>query len=296
MTALRNSCDNRNTDLVSDFLTHFDIDFAATAEQKAAVYGVRYNVYCLEKQFEPADNFPDRQERDEFDVRSLHCLITHKPSGIHAGCVRVVGTEGRRETDLLPFEKHCPDAVSPEFFRDNPVKRNQMCEVSRLAVDARFRKRTADEALPSGMEDLEMPVFSDDEVRTFPMIATAGFLAATALADISDHPDSFAFMEPFLPRLMKRAGLQFERAGRDIEYNGKRAAYHIKTQSAVEGLRPVLRDLYRTIHHRIAEGYESHTALFDRSRRADRLATSPFAPIDLVGTQNVTLSPVPVFV
>lgn len=293
MTGLRNSCENKNTDLISDFLNFFDIDFAATARQKAAVYNVRYNVYCLEKEFEPAENFPDRQERDEFDSRSLHCLITHKPSGIHAGCVRVVGTQGRRETDLLPFEKHCPDAISPEFFRENPVKRGNMCEVSRLAVDARFRKRAAEEELPSGMEALEVPRFSDDEVRTFPMIATAGFLAATALADVSDRPDSFAFMEPFLPRLMKRAGLQFERAGRDIEYNGRRAAYHIKTQSAVQGLRPELRDLYNAIHRRVAEGYESHTTLHAES---DRVARPPVTPIDLLNTTFSRPAAEPVFI
>ena len=90
MTALRESSPKHASNLVDDFLRYFDMEFAATPEQRSAVYGVRYNVYCLEEQYEPASRYPDRQETDEYDDRSLHCLITHRSSGIHAGCVRVV--------------------------------------------------------------------------------------------------------------------------------------------------------------------------------------------------------------
>ena len=62
-------------------------------------------------------------------------------------------------------------------------------------------------------------------------------------------------MEPFLPRMLKRSGIEFERAGADIDYHGLRAPYFITTQSAVDNMRADLRELYTEIHKRIAEDY-----------------------------------------
>ena len=62
-------------------------------------------------------------------------------------------------------------------------------------------------------------------------------------------------MEPFLPRLMRRAGYIFQRAGQDVEYHGTRAAYFCKTEWAISKLRPELRVLYDAIHTGIEESY-----------------------------------------
>jgi N-acyl amino acid synthase of PEP-CTERM/exosortase system len=234
---------------IEQFHQFFDVDFAVSQAQKNAVYGVRYRVYCEEQSYEPASSFPDCMERDEFDAKSLHVLITHKASGIHAGCVRLVGTGGRRQTDLLPYEKHCPDSVEPDFFRAQGLQRESICEISRLAVDPRFRRRPG-----APVEEGEVQ-FSDEEMRTFPLIATAGFLAATALTDITGRTDVFSLMEPFLPRLMRHAGFMFQRAGKDVEYHGTRAAYFCKTEWAINKLRPELREFYDGIHARIDQSY-----------------------------------------
>jgi N-acyl amino acid synthase of PEP-CTERM/exosortase system len=256
MAALRLVSPAQQTRSLTDqFLAFFDVDFAVSQAQKNAVYGVRYRVYCEEQNYEPADRFPDRMEQDEFDAKSLHCLITHKASGIHAGCVRLVGTGGRRESDILPYEKHCPDSVEPDFFRTRDLQRDSICEISRLAVDRRFRRRPG--ARNPGATEVEAGAgqFSGEEIRTFPLIATAGFLAATALTEITQRTDVFALMEPFLPRLMRHAGFTFQRAGRDVEYHGTRAAYFCKTEWAVNKLRPELRALYHAIHERIDQSY-----------------------------------------
>jgi N-acyl-L-homoserine lactone synthetase len=274
MTALRRVSPEETRSLVEQFHRFFDVDFAVSQQQKNAVYGVRYRVYCEEQNFEPSSNFPDRMERDEFDDKSLHCLITHKASGIHAGCVRVVGTGGRRQTDLLPYEKHCPESVDPDFFRAKDLKRESICEVSRLAVDPRFRRRPAAGVPAAGVPAAGVPAagvpaagvpaevtycaeeqFSQEEIRTFPLIATAGFLSATALSDISARNNVFSLMQPFLPRLMRHAGFIFQRAGKPVEYHGNRVAYYCKTEWAVRKLRPELREFYESIHARIDQAY-----------------------------------------
>ena len=94
---------------------------------------------------------------------------------------------------------------------------------------------------------------SQQERRTFSVIAVACFLAATALIDLTDRNSVFAMMEPFLPRMLKRAGLGFTRAGRDIDYHGLRAPYHINRPQ--DKVSQDLIDLYSEIHRSIKSDF-----------------------------------------
>ena len=242
--------------LTERFQQYFDVEFAGSREQKSAVYGIRYRVYCEDFGFEPAEDFPERQEHDEFDGQSLHCLVTHRRSGKPAGCVRVVSTVGRRGDTILPFEKHCPGSVKPEFYRTMGLQRDSLCEVSRLAVDRTFRRRGGEQFGRLGQG--HAMDCSLQEKRTFSLIAVAGFLAATALSDITGRTNVFALMEPFLPRLLHRTGLNFKRAGEDMDYHGLRAPYFIKTEWAVDNMRDDLRGLYNTIYQQMERSYYTY--------------------------------------
>ncbi len=57
----------------------------------------------------------------------------------------------------------------------------------------------------------------------------------------------FAVMEPFLPRLLKRTGIIFERLGRDVDHHGTRAVYIADTRDHVRGMASEFRDLYTWI-------------------------------------------------
>lgn len=237
--------------LCENFLRYFDVTFAATESQKSEVYGIRYSVYCDEFRYEPADLFPDHEEKDEYDTASLHALVTHKGSGLPAGCVRLVSPTGPDDGDPLPFEKNCADSLDDSFIQGLDLDRSSVCEISRLAVDGVFRRRAGERVTRFGeVEGLDC---SHQERRTFSMIAIACFLASTALTDIAGRTNVFAMMEPFLPRLLKRSGIVFRRAGADIDYHGQRAPYFITTESAVENMRPDLKELYTEIHRRIVK-------------------------------------------
>ena len=99
--------------LTEDFRRFFKVSLATTPEQKQAVYRLRYRVYCEELQYEPADAFPDKAEFDEFDARSLHCLVIHRRSGLAAGCVRLVRSLDEHSHAPLPIEKHCGHSLDP---------------------------------------------------------------------------------------------------------------------------------------------------------------------------------------
>jgi N-acyl amino acid synthase of PEP-CTERM/exosortase system len=239
--------------LCENFLRYFDLAFADTDKLKSEVFGIRYSVYCEEFGYEPAAAFPDRQEKDQFDANSLHALVTHKSSGMSAGCVRMVSPATPDGSDLLPFEKNCAGSLNDAFIERMAVDRTRVCEISRLAVDGSFRRRSGERLTRYGeMEGLDC---SQQERRTFSMIAVACFLAATALTEISGRTEVFAMMEPFLPRLLERSGIVFQRAGADIDYHGLRAPYFIRTQSALENMRPDLKELYTEVHARIKQGY-----------------------------------------
>lgn len=240
--------------LSETFQQFFDIELANNEEARSRVYHVRYRVYAEEFGYEDINAFPDKQEKDHYDGRSTHCVIMHKKSGLAAGCVRMVpAAPGTDIGALLPMEEHCPDALDHEFIDSLGLDRNSVCEISRLAVDGAFRRRAGETSSRFG--ELSGLDISAHEERTFSLISVAAFLASTAMTDLAKRTNVFAMMEPFLPRLLAKSGICFERAGEDVDYHGVRAPYFIKTQSAVENMRSELRELYDAIHDRIRVSY-----------------------------------------
>ncbi len=243
--------------LAENFLRYFDVCYAATEEQKSEVYGIRYSVYCDEFGYEPADLFPNHEETDEFDAASHHALITHKSSGLPAGCVRLVPPGVcAGEEDVLPFEKNCEDSLDDEYIRGLELDRARVCEISRLAVDGAFRRRAGEKITRFG--EIQGLDCTQQERRTFSLIAVTCFLAATSMTVLTRRTDVFAMMEPFLPRLLKRSGIIFNRAGADIDYHGSRAPYFIRTQSALDNMRPDLKELYNEVHARISQDFSGN--------------------------------------
>tara|TARA_R110001592_G_scaffold126336_1_gene337471 strand:- start:100898 stop:101638 length:741 start_codon:yes stop_codon:yes gene_type:complete len=224
------------------FLTYFDVALAKSASQLDDVGLIRYRVYCDEFGYEPKENFPDGMERDQFDANALHCLVTHKATNTPAGCVRVVKASGENP---LPFEKYCIDSLDNDFFERNPMPRDSMCEVSRLAVDGMFRRRSGEQATRFG--GVHITELSQREKRTFPVIAVSCFLAANIMADRAGRTNLFAMMEPFLPRLLKRSGIHFTKVGQDIDYHGLRAPYFVTTTAVKENVVSELAELYAAI-------------------------------------------------
>lgn len=231
--------------IADNFDRFFRVEIANKPQLLDKVQYVRYRVYCEEFGFEAVEDCPGEREKDIYDLQSTHCLITHLPSGDPAGCVRMVPTLAEQPDSLLPFEKFCGSSLDSELLDELALDRTTICEISRLAVDRNFRRRSGEHQTRFGS-----PThlgFSEEEKRTLPFIAVSAYLAATALTERSGRTNVFAMMEPFLPRLLNRAGIRFTRVGQDIDYHGLRAPYFIKTQSALEGMSQELKDLFTAI-------------------------------------------------
>ena len=239
------------------FRKYFTVKLADTPALKQKVYNIRYHVYCKEFEFEPVESCPNEMEIDEYDDFSLHCLIIHKTTKIPAACVRLVPkTNNKQDTklpfELLPFEKYCGESLDKQIIKQMNLEPCTECEISRLAVDGVFRRRSGEALTRFGDVNLD---FSKEEQRTFLMIAVAAFLSATALTELTGKTNVFAMMEPFLPRLLKRSGIIFQRVGKDIDYHGIRAPYFITTQSALDNMRPELLELYHWVYKQIESSF-----------------------------------------
>jgi len=248
---------DKQVTLIDDFESYFRVELVTTDEQKEKVFNIRYRVYCEEFNYEATDLFPDKRETDEFDEHSLHCLIIHKATERAAGCVRLVPVDINYEEGLLPLEKFCKESLDLELIDSYQIKRNTVCEISRLAVDGAFRRRPGETATRfGGIDSIDC---TKNEQRTFSLIALSAFLAGGALTYITHKTNVFAMMEPFLPRLLKRTGIVFDRVGSDMDYHGIRAPYFVTPQSAMDNIQPDIKDMYEWVYKQIEADYTKIT-------------------------------------
>lgn len=96
------------------------------------LHALRYQTYCLERQFlNPAD-YPSGLERDSEDHRSAHFAVRDTESVVVGTARLVLSSDGQ----AFPFEKYCPaakDFASPDS--------TCTAEVSRLATSRRCARR-----------------------------------------------------------------------------------------------------------------------------------------------------------
>jgi len=239
--------------LAESFHKYFSVDLATSPEQKQEIFRVRYRVYCDEFGLEDGDKYPDKAEYDEFDDYAIQFLISHKASGIPAGCARLVPAAVSSNYHMLPFEKYCADGIDDDYLHKLGMDRGHICEISRLLVDSSFRQRSGETMTrlgkPNAMD------FSHHEERTFSLVAVAGYLATMALTDITGRTNMFAMMDPYLPEVLQQAGIQFRRVGKDVDYHGVRAPYFIKTESVLENMPSEIRVLYDAIYEQMEDAY-----------------------------------------
>lgn len=247
-----------------DICQHFDKYFALLVADNSVlqqeVYKIRYQVYCQELNYEPPENFPDQMEVDAYDSHSIYCLLKHKPTGIYAGCVRIiipqnnqlklqnfVSMSGQEDINKLafPWQKFTSKMVypSPEYEWAN------ICEISRLAVRGEFRKRIGDDDIPLGTF---LPDNSGGQ-RRFPLIAMSLYWAAFCLA-LNLELDVFAIMEPRLARHLRRCGLRYCMVSELFEHHGQRAIFYTRPPEILEYLDSETYDFFSLLNNVVVQG------------------------------------------
>lgn len=211
--------------LTEAFDEYFEILEAATPELLRQAQRVRFVVYCQEKGFEDPDDHPDGLERDEYDDRSVHCVLRYKlherkGSPEFVANVRLVLIDPAEPRAPFPIETHCGCGFwDPQPFKGVP--RESIAEISRFAVISDFRRRRDDGDGPHGLKEVPTDA-SPDERRHTPPLVVGLFRATLQLSVAHGVTHWYAVMEPTLFRLLRRFGVHFEQIGEDVEYRGLR--------------------------------------------------------------------------
>lgn len=225
---------------------------ALSDELKNESFKIRHNVYCEELRFE--DVRDNKMETDQFDAHSTHCLIKHIPTGEYAGTVRIVRSEN--ESQLLPIEKYCISSIADDAVHPGDFPRSEICEISRLAVPAQFRKRATDKFMGSATGAINEHVYSERELRCFPFIAVGLYLCAASASRQHDIKHCFVMMEPRLARSLRFVGIPFQQVGPVVDYHGKRAPYYISRYVLMNGLTPGFKRMLKSIEKKVAGQFD----------------------------------------
>lgn len=215
----------------SDYLSPV---IAYSSEEKQTVFNIRHQVYCQELGFEPVRS--NQQELDEFDDFSTHAMIQHLPTKNFAGTVRVVAP--LKDSQQLPIEKYCLHSITDNKLKPSNFPRENICEISRLAVPERFRRRKTDQFDGAATGAFNTDTYSEAELRCFPFIAIGLYMSAASIVITKEIPHTYVMMEPRLARSMSFLGIKFHKIGPTVEYHGQRAPYYINPSLLMESLTP----------------------------------------------------------
>lgn len=244
--------DINDQDIAKSFINFLQLEIANTQDLITESNKIRHQVYCSELNFLPCS--ADGLEKDEFDEHSIFALIRHKPSNEYTGCVRVVTSPSPEK--ILPIENFCKDSIQHKKLAPDLFNREDICEISRLAVKAQFCRRKNEKCKSLAISDTSENNYSEIELRCFPFIAIGLYMAGASIALKAGFKHAFVMMEPKLARSMKFVGIKFVQIGKPVDYHGIRAPYYINAEIFFSNLNNGLKNLYIEIEKEIKQQFD----------------------------------------
>lgn len=215
-----------NTETPADLLIRYDRYFtsrlADTPELLRTALAIRYQVYCLERKFEKADEHDDGMESDGFDADAIHNLVVHRPTGAAIGTARLILPQ--RAPGGLPIENllRANGFCASDYF---PVAK--CAEVSRFSISNQFRRRRGDNGISDGRYG---------ECRgALPCLGLIQEIVRQSRALGLTH--WAAVMEPKLLRMLAAIGFCFTPVGPLVSYHGLRQPSYACIPETLERLK-----------------------------------------------------------
>ena len=204
-----------------------------------AAHALRYQVYCVERKFEDAEEHFGGLETDQYDAAAIQGVLFHRPSEQAIGTVRIIqpascGQDGlpiaqllgENNIDLAKFV-HIPDAV----------------EVSRFAISKEFRRRWTDErAIAAGR-----PLTRLETARqaNLPCLSLIQFLLRQCVEQNVLYWT--AVMEGTFLRMLARMGIHFTSIGPVVFHHGYRQPCYCYLPTMLEELKFEQPDYWQVI-------------------------------------------------
>ncbi|MCM0611810.1 PEP-CTERM/exosortase system-associated acyltransferase [Marinobacter sediminum] len=235
-------------DVSTIFNSVFSVELATSPEAINEVFEVRYQVYCIDRPFEDPNCFIDKREHDAYDSRSAHALIRHRKTGHSVAAVRLVMAGDNPEQSEFPMEGPCVHRMN-QRAQDAiaGARREQVAEISRMAVSREFRRRLNEEQSVSGISEMACYKDSEKGKRAVPYISLGLFTAILQMSVKHGITHWMAVMEPAQLRLLKRFGVQFDHVGPVLEYHGLRRPAFTEAASLIAGIKKRRPDVWSLI-------------------------------------------------
>lgn len=177
-----------------------------STDELTDVFRLRYQVYCLERDYESPEDHPCELEFDEYDQYSMH-FIAHVED-VPVGTVRLILPNPLD----LPVARYCGVKLS-EICPDSA----RVAEISRLAVSSLALKQCS---ISKGYVT----------VRLIREMFRANSLFNLNITHV------FVAMSKALERRLQRCGIGFNKAGDPVEYHGIRTPYYAVTDELMQRL------------------------------------------------------------
>jgi len=228
--------------LGAGFSKYFHALPALDDDLRKVVYRIRHGVYCEELGYEPTR--PNGLESDEFDERSVHCLLETATTAEPVGCVRLILADQSDPQVPFPFEQLCEAALDRSVVDPRTLDRTKIAEVSRLAVIDRYRRRHGEQKVPLRIDASD---FGTPERPRFPYIAAGLYLGMIAQARHHGIETLFMLTERRLAKQLSRLGVKMQAIGAPIEHRGMRYPSMMSVQEVIEGFSFFVRPLFAVI-------------------------------------------------
>jgi len=212
--------------LLTQYNRYFTTSLADTAALREAAHALRFQVYCLERKFENAEQHPDGLETDEYDAHAVQGVLFHRPSQSAMGAARLILTRGGLP-DSLPTERLLRQS---ELELSDYVNLSQTIEISRFAISKEFRRRKSDQA------EAVSPADALRETN----LAFLGLLQFVLRECVKRNVLYWtAVMEPKFLRLLARMGITYLPVGPLIMHHGIRQPCYCYLPDMLENARRV---------------------------------------------------------
>jgi len=186
-----------------------------TESELEEVFRLRYQVYCVECDYESPDDHPGGLETDEYDAHSIHFIAIDSAKNI-VGSVRLI-----KFSELgFPIEKYC--SLSMDTSR---LPKDKILEISRLAISKDYRRRGADGLYGTYKGDIKNNGNGFKRRDHRPNIILGLFKAMYRESKWLGIVNWYVAMEKSLYILLRRYGFDFYAVGAEVEYHGLRRPY-----------------------------------------------------------------------
>jgi N-acyl amino acid synthase of PEP-CTERM/exosortase system len=174
-----------------------------------AAHRLRYQVYCVEKEFEDANAHPNELEKDEFDSHAVQGLLLHRATGTALGTARLV----------LPLSD-TPErsfAVQRLLRRESrkmaaSVPIGSTAEVSRFSISKHSLRRLFSTNGDAGQADC----------RSGPLMRLGLIQMLIRMSIANNITHWYCIIEPSLKRMLDAMAFSMEPVGPLVEFHGVR--------------------------------------------------------------------------